>query len=292
MESVTMVFSNMVRRSFALVLCLFGTGLLLNAAAALSTPSPQEIQNIIQKFTQKETEFAKARENYTYRQTNEILELDSDGQPSGGSYKMVEEISFDDRNRRTEHVLNAPVPTLVKIMMTPEDEQDMINVMPFVMTTDTADAYDITYVGHEPVDEVTCYVFSIKPKALTKNGKRYFEGQAWVDDRDLQIVKTYGRSTGFLRRHDDQRFPRFTTYREQIDGKYWFPTYTYADDTLNFSSGPQRIKEIIKYDQYKKFEFKTNSTIQYGQVGVTPDQQSPNSNKPDDNLAPPLAPTR
>jgi hypothetical protein len=282
----------MVRRSFLLFLGLIGIGMLVNAAAPLPTPSPQEIQNIIQQFTQKETAFAKAREIYTYRQTNEILELDSDGQPSGGSYKMVEEVSFDDRNRRTEHVLRAPVPTLVHILMTPEDEQDMRNVMPFVMTTDTADGYDITYVGHEPVDEVTCYVFSVKPKALTKNGRRYFEGQVWVDDRDFQIVKTYGRSTGFLRRHDDQRFPRFTTYREQIDGKYWFPTYTYADDTLDFSSGPQRIKVVIRYDQYKKFEFKTNSTIQYGEVGVTPGQQSPNSSKPDDNLAPPLAHSR
>jgi hypothetical protein len=103
-------------------------------------------------------------------------------------------------------------------------------------------------------------------------------------------VKTFGRSTGYLRRHDDQRFPKFQTFREQIDGKYWFPTYTYADDTLNFSSGAQRIKVVIKYDNYKKFEFKTHSTIQYGEVGaVNPDSQSPNSKKPDDNLAPPLA---
>jgi hypothetical protein len=285
-----MVFTNMVRRSCALMLCLFGTGLLLSAATTKPDPSPQEIQDIIKKFTQKETEFANARENYTYRQTNKIIELDPDGQPSGGSYEMVEEVSFDDRDRRTERVLRAPVPTLVKILMTPEDEQDMRNVMPFVMTSDTANDYDVAYVGREPVDEVSCYVFSVKPKTLTKNGKRYFEGQIWVDDRDLQIVKTFGRSTGYLRRHDDQRFPKFQTYREQIDGKYWFPTYTYADDTLDFSSGPQRIKVVIKYDNYKKFEFKSHSTIQYGEVGaVGTDPQSPNSKKPDDNLAPPLA---
>jgi hypothetical protein len=285
-----MVFTNMVRRSCALIVCLFGAGLLLTAATTKPAPSPQEIQDIIKKFTQKETEFANARENYTYRQTNKIIELDSDGQPSGGSYEMVEEVSFDDRDRRTERVLRAPVPSLQKIVMTPEDEQDMRNVMPFVMTSDTANDYDVTYVGREPVDEISCYVFSVKPKTLSKNGKRYFEGQIWVDDQDLQIVKTFGRSTGYLRRHDDQRFPKFQTFREQIDGKYWFPTYTYADDTLDFSSGPQRIKVIIKYDNYKKFEFKSHSTIQYGEVGaVNPDQQSPNSKKPDDNLAPPLA---
>ncbi len=287
------MISTMARRSFALFLSLLGTGILLNAAVAKPDPSPQDIQNIIRQFTQKETEFANARENYTYQQTNKIIELDPEGQPSGGNYQMTEEVSFDSRGRRTERVLRAPVPTLVNIMMTPEDEQDMRNVMPFVMTTDTASNYDVTYVGREPVDEISCYVFSVKPKELTKNGKRYFEGQIWVDDKDLQIVKTFGRSTGYLRRHDDQRFPKFQTYRQQIDGKYWFPVYTYADDTLDFSSGPQRIKVVIKYDNYKKFEFKTNSTIQYGEVGAVPSgKSSPNSQKPDDNLAPPLAPHR
>ena len=52
-------------------------------------------------------------------------------------------------------------------------------------------------------------------------GKRYFEGQIWVDDRDLQIVKTYGKGVG--RRQGDDQYPKFETYREQIDGKYWFP---------------------------------------------------------------------
>jgi hypothetical protein len=105
-----------------------------------------------------------------------------------------------------------------------------------------------------------------------------------VDDQDLQIVKTFGRSTGHLRRGEDQQFPKFETYRQQIDGKYWFPTYTYADDTLNFKDGPsQRIKEIIKYDHYKKYEFKTNSTITYGTVGgadAQPEKPPANSPKP------------
>ncbi len=235
--------------------------------AGKPTPSPTEIQDIIKQFAAKETEFAKAREQYTYRQTNKIIELDESG-GSGGKYEMVEEISFDDRDRRTEHVLRAPVTTLEKVMMTPEDEQDMRNVMPFVMTSDTLDQYTVNYLGREQVDEIGCYKFDVKPRQLTKDRKRYFEGEIWVDDRDLQIVKTYGRSTGHLRKSEDQAFPKFQTYREQIDGKYWFPTYTYADDTLNFRDGPPvRLKVIIKYDQYKKFQFKTNATITFGDPG-------------------------
>lgn len=272
----------MFKRTCAILAGLLGSVLLLSAADAKPDPTPEQIQEIIKKFTQKETEFAAARENYVYRQTNKIVEVD----PPGGSYEMVEEVTFDDRGRRAEHVIHAPVATLQNIIMTPEDEQDMRNVMPFVMTNNTRDEYIINYVGREQVDEIPCYVFSVKPKELTQDRKRYFEGQIWVDDQDLQIVKTYGRSTGHLRKHEDQQFPKFETYREQIDGKYWFPTYTYADDTLNFKDGPAvRIKEIIKYDHYKRFSTQTNIT--YGDVdssskpnGQPGNPQNPPANAP------------
>ncbi len=251
----------MFQRSCAVLVGLFVSVTLATAVEPKPDPTPEQIQAIITKFVQKETEFAAARENYVYRQTNKIIEVD----PPGGSYEMVEEVTFDEHNKRVEHVERAPVATLQNIVMTPEDEQDMRNVMPFVMTNDTRDEYIINYVGREQVDEIPCYVFAVKPKELTKDRKRYFEGQIWVDDQDLQIVKTYGRSTGHLGRHEDQQFPKFQTYREQIDGKYWFPTYTYADDTLNFKDTPPvRIKEIIKYDHYKKFS--TATSISYGDV--------------------------
>ena len=261
----------MFQRSCAVAFCILGSAVLLRAADTKPDPTPDQIQDIIKKFTLKETEFSNARESYTYRQTTKLTETD----PPGGSFEVVEDVGFDDRNRRTSHVTYAPVVTLQNILMTAEDEQDFKNVMPFVMTTDTADNYIINYVGREKVDEISCYVFSVRPKVLTKDRKRYFEGQIWVDDQDLQIVKTYGRPTGHLGRNEDQQFPKFETYREQIDGKYWFPTYTYADDTLNFKDSSQRIKEVIKYDHYKKYEFKTESTIKYGEVGGTQANQPP-----------------
>jgi hypothetical protein len=67
-----------------------------------------------------------------------------------------------------------------------------------------------------------------------EKGERYFEGQIWVDQLDLQIVKTYGKGVGVQKKNDDHQLPRFETYRQQIDGKYWFPTYTRADDVLHF----------------------------------------------------------
>ncbi len=264
----------MFQRSCLMALCLSFSALLLAAADAKPDPTPDQIQDIIKKFTQKETEFAIAREGYEYRQSSKITEVD----PPGGIYQIVEEVTFDERDRRTSHVIHAPATSLQNILMTHEDEQDLRNIMPFVMTNDTLGQYDVKYLKREQVDEIPCYVFSVHPKVLTKDRKRYFDGDIWVDDQDLQIVKTYGRSTGYIG-HEDQQFPKFETYREQIDGRYWFPTYTYADDTLNFKDGQsQRIKVVIKYDQYRKFQFKTESTIKYGDVGsgsTTPQQTTP-----------------
>lgn len=249
----------------------------VHAEPAKADPTSAEIQDIIKKFTQKETEFAAAREVYTYRQTTKMEET----QPAGGAYEMVEEVTFDDRNRRISHVVRAPVTSLQNIVMTSEDEQDFRNTMPFVFTNADVDQYDVKYVGREKVDELSTYVFSIKPKTLTKDRKRYYEGQIWVDDQDIQIVKTYGKGIGYQGRSEDQQFPKFTTYREQIDEKYWFPTYTYADDTLNFKDGQsQRIKVVVKYDHYKKYQFKSQSSITFGDVGGAPSSPSPNAPTP------------
>ncbi len=230
-------------------------------------------QEIVQKFAAKETEFSQARNNYTYRQSVKLEELDSSGNPTGGKWELVEDIIFSPEGKRMEKVVYAPVQNLRNILLTPEDEQDLRNVQPFVMTTAEIPEYDVNYLGREKVDEIGCYVFSVKPKKLVQ-GKRYFEGQIWVDDRDLQIVKTYGKGVGVIKRGGDNQFPKFETYREQIDGKYWFPTYTRADDTLHFKSGQnQRIRMVVKYQDYKKYEGK--STIRYGEVVDEPKPTTP-----------------
>jgi hypothetical protein len=158
--------------------------------------------------------------------------------------------------------------TLQRIILTPEDEKDLRDVQPFVLNTKDIGKYDIKYTGKQKVDEINCYTYSVHPKTMVK-GERYFEGDIWVDDRDLQIVKTFGKGVGVRKRGDDNQFPRFETYREQIDGKYWFPTYTHADDTLHFQNGPQRISMTVKYEQYK--QFKSDVNITFGDEVKKPD---------------------
>jgi hypothetical protein len=224
--------------------------------------SDTEADRIIEKFAGREAEFARARENYTYRQTARLHELDEFGNVRG-RWEMVSDIIFSAEGKRTERVVKAPVATLRNIILTPEDEQDLRNVQPFVLTTKELPEYLIRYLGKQNADEIPCFVFAVKPKQL-EQGKRYFQGIVWVDDRDFQIVKTYGRGIGLLKKGSDNQFPKFETYREQIDGKYWFPTYTIADDTLHFQSGQdQRIRMTVRYEDYK--QFKSDIQIKYGE---------------------------
>ena len=223
---------------------------------------PMPVEQLVDQFIAKETEFSLARGNYTYRQTVKILEYTDSGSVRG-KYELVQDIIFTSDGKRNERVVYSPVPTLRNILLTPQDMQDLRDVQPFVMTTQERPDYDVRYIGPEQVDEIETYVFAVKPKELEK-GKRYFEGQIWVDQRDLQIVKTYGKGVGRLKKNEDNQFPRFETYRDQIDGKYWFPVYTRADDVLHFKSGDQRIRMIIKYEDYK--QFRSDTDIKFGDI--------------------------
>ena len=254
----------------ALIFCtLFAAG--LSSPLRAADPNPDEI---IRKFAAKEAEFRKARENYTYRQSVKMEELDPDGRVEG-KWEITSDIIFGPNKQRQEKVVYAPMITLHNLTLTPQDEQDLRDVQPFVLTTDEIGKYDINYIGKENADEIPCYVFSVKPKKMEK-GQRYFEGQIWVDDRDLQIVKTYGKGVGLLKKSDDNQFPKFETYRQQVDGKYWFPVYTHADDTLHFRDMSQRIRMVVKYQNYKHFGAET--TVTFGDEVTepkTPPKQPP-----------------
>jgi hypothetical protein len=222
-------------------------------------PPGVPVQQIIQKFTEHEDEFRKERDNFTYTQIFVFQEIDADGQPDG-EYRLTSDILFTPAGKRYEKVLEAPTPTLQRINMTQQDFDDIEKVWPLVLTPDEVPKYEVKYVGRERVDELGTYVFDITPKQLEK-GQRYFQGRVWVEDKDFQIVKTHGKATGLLKKKDDQAFPTFETFRENIEGHYWFPTYTRADDMLRFKSGQEvHIRLSVRYQNYKRF----GSTIKIG----------------------------
>jgi len=229
-------------------------------------PPALPVEQIIQKFTEHEEEFRKERDNYTYTQIFVFQEIDEDGR-ADGEYRLTSDILFTPAGKRYEKVIDAPAPTLSRITMSQQDFDDIEKVWPLVLTPDELPKYDVKYVGRERVDEVGTYVFDIAPKKLEKS-QRYLQGRIWVDDKDLQIVKTRGKATGLLKKKEDQAFPTFETFRENIEGHYWFPTYTRADDILRFKSGQDvHIRLSVRYQNYKRF----GSTIKIG----TPTQVDP-----------------
>jgi len=250
------------------------------AKADLGDPAPGQIQNIVQEFAAKEKLFKEARNNYTYHQSNKVEEFGADGDIDG-VYEQEWDILYDDSGKRIERVTYAPTETLKRLILTKEDLYAFRNTNPFVLTSDELSEYEVKYLGHVKVDEITAYVFSVRPKELQK-GRQYFQGVIWVDDRDLQIVKSEGKPVPEPKtKGNENLFPRFTTYREQIDGKYWFPTYTTAEDTLYFSTGSVHMKEIIRYSEYKQFKSKTRilSATPTDQPNAKPIPETPPPNE-------------
>jgi hypothetical protein len=255
---------------------IFGTVAGFADEGPLDTAQPKGVtpEEIIQRFAAKEKEFKEARDQYTYRQDVQVKTPDDNGE-----YHEVFDVTFDDQGKKLKNVVFAPQSTLERIIMTQEDIDDIENRLPFVLTSDEINEYSILYVGQQQEDELHCYVFDIAPKQI-EGKKRYFQGRIWVDDHDFQIVKTYGKAVPESRKKKDKEnlFPKFTTWREQIDNTYWFPTYTRADDTLNFSTGGVHVVEIVRYQNYKKFGAK--SKILYEGKDVEKNPQPDSQQKP------------
>ena len=247
-------------------------------------PKDVTVDQIIQKFAAKEKMFQEARDGYTYRQSVKVMTVDGD--TVTGEYQEVFDVLFDNQGNRIEQVKFAPQSTLENggISMTEQDLQDIRHLMPFVLTTEEIPEYDILYRGSQQEDELHCYVFDIAPKKIEKN-KRYFQGRIWVDDHDMQIVKTFGKSVPDIRKKNQENlFPKFTTWRQQIDGVYWFPVYTRADDVLHFSTGDVHIREVVKYEDYKRFGSKVRITYQGEEL---PGQTQPGQKQPQGQQPPP-----
>ncbi len=246
--------------------------LVMLCAAVIAQSNPQQstvkisIDEVIRRFAEAESMNKSARSNYAFTQDIDILTLGEAGSITG-RYHRISDIVLDDRGNRIEKITFFPPSTLTEVTLTQEDLQDLAGVQPFALTTEDLPKYQIDFVGKEKIDELNTYVFQVKPKKFVK-GERYLEGRIWVDDEDLQIVKVAGQAVPEV---GDQKFPHFESYRENIDGHYWFPTYVYADDVLEFKRSSVHLRMVVRYTNYKKF----SSTIRIGDDGeVAPDENT------------------
>ena len=248
------------RLGLALFVVLLPAGLLAqtdcekgNGPLNFALPKDLTSEALIQKFGAAESVTKAARNHYSYTQDVRVQTLVANA--VDGEFHEVTNISYDDKGKRIENVTFAEQSTLRRIALTPEDLEDIHTFMPFMLPSEDLRQYNLRYAGQQHVDELDTYVIHVEPRKLERN-KRYFEGRVWVDSRDFQIVKTCGKTVPNVvqvkkNQRQDLR-PMFVTYRQEVDGHYWFPAYSRADDTLQFKTGAVHIREVVKYTDYKR----------------------------------------
>jgi len=232
---------------------VFAIALILASTLLASSTWGQEAPaNLAKLVAQRETQTQTERNEYTYRQGLTIEELDDHG-GARGLYKESRDVIFSPQHDRSEQLLGSPRNGLKNLLLTEEDFADIRNIQPLVLTEDRLWNYDTKFRGDETIDEVECWVLQVRPRQILQ-GQRFFDGMVWVDKKEYNIVRMEGQAVPQIRTTKTENlFPKFTTIRKPLDGKHWFPVYTYADDTLQFRTGPQRIRLRIAYTNYKRF---------------------------------------
>ena len=187
-----------------------------------------------------------------YRQTVVIEELDPKGAVRG-FYREVREVIFTPEGKRIEQLRGKPFSSLHRLILTEEDFRDIREVQPLLLTEDKLWLYEFKLRGEEEIDGRSCHVLMIRPRQILE-GQRLFEGLLWVEKETYATIRMAGQAVPQI--HSKRRenlFPHFTTVRWLIDGVHWFPILTHGDDTLEFSTGGQRIRLRIEYADYKRF---------------------------------------
>src|SRR5262245_38845366 len=276
-----------------------------NKASAQKAGPQLPPEEIINRFTKKESELRDVWKEYSYIQESKLQVL-GPADTISGEYYQVSEFVFNDAGTRIERILKAPPSTLDQagLVMTAEDKNAFINLQPFALSAEELPNYFVSYVGKQKVDELNTYVFDVIPKVMSNQREldrlrkqkiegKFFQGKIWVDDQDLQIVKTEGKTVPEF----EQRFPKFETYRENIDERFWFPTYTYGDDNLEFDRFRIHVRMVVKYKNYRRFtsDVKLLDTEEVkdqaakpaaGATGGKPGETKPGETKKDDASKP------
>jgi len=233
-----------------------------NEAAAQKSGPQMPPEEIISRFTKKESELREIWKEYAYTQESK-LQVVGPADTVSGEFYQVSEFVFNDAGARIEKIIKAPPSTLDQagLTMTAEDKNAITNLQPFALSAEDLPNYFVSYVGKEKVDELHTYVFDVIPKVMSNKKEldrlrkqkiegKFFQGKIWVDEQDLQIVKTAGKTVPEF----GQRFPKFETYRENIDERFWLPTYTYGDDNLEFDNQRVHVRMVIRYRNYRRFQ--------------------------------------
>ena len=218
----------------------------------VEAPPAKPPAEIVKEFAAKEEKFLRARVGYGYKKSIKLTEYGHDGQPSG-EFQMTLAGVADSEGRLSEKIVTQPPSTLHALELSPAVLRAVARIPAYPLIPQQLSKYDLRYVGEEKVDEVDCYIFEAKPKLLER-AQALFQGVVWVDKQFLEVVKTYGKWVTDLgdERAPELPFINFETYRENVEGKYWFPNYARSDETLHFKdAGDVPVRVVIKWSEYK-----------------------------------------
>lgn len=214
--------------------------------------SQAEIDQIIKKVAANEGDFRYALTNYIFNRSATVQTLGMGGQITG-SFRRDSTMNLTPDGKRFEKILFAPVATTPLGFITPEDLEDLGGVNPFALDPSVINLYNFNYLGKEKIDELNLHVFEVAPKVMPnpkKSKQRLFTGRIWIDDQDLMIVKSKGKAVPETK---ENKFPVVETWRENVDGKYWFPSFASSDDELVFDNGASvKLKMRIKFTEYRQ----------------------------------------
>ncbi len=244
----------------SLLLAILASSLCVFGQTDAGILSQAETDKIIARFTAKEAEFRRALNSYSFKRDALMQSIGMGGQVIG-EYHRVSTFTFDDQGNRYEKISFFPMSSMPEI--TQEDIDDLGGVDPFALEPSKLNLYNIRYAGKEKIDDLNLFIFDVAPKVMPdakKIKERLFSGRIWVDDQDLQIVKTKGKGVPETKVN---KFPIVETYREHIDGKFWFPTYSYADEELIFDNGSLHIRMKVRYTDFTP----TRATLKVTEIG-------------------------
>lgn len=245
-------------------------------------PAPPALppMQIIQAFTKKEDSYEAVRSQFSYRKTIHIQEFGPDGQPSGEYLATYDAVRSAD-GKLYEKAISAPQSSLQYLSFEPHDAELLTQVPAFPVTSSQLSKYDVKYLNTEKVDEIDCYIFQVSPKTLERQ-HALFDGVIWVDQKYLEVVKTYGRwITDLGAVHPPELpFDMFETYRYNVEGKYWFPDYARADGTYKVKDREIPIRVIIKWTDFKPFPAMAAPSGPSGTPGTSQVPASPGATAP------------
>ena len=199
-------------------------------------------------------------ESYDFTETIRIEEMFD----PGGKFSVTGEVYTRPDGQRFLRVAKQPESDLKVEHFSLEDARTMASLPLFSLTSKEIGNYNFKYAGQEKLDQLTTFIFQVKPKLLSRK-QRFFEGVIWVDDHDFAIVKSYGKLVSEISGNGTSLpFTMFETYRENFQGKYWLPTYTRSDD---FVKGPDD-EELPLRLVIRSTDFKPHNQAEEGAVAA------------------------